>query len=157
MRSIEVDEDVYSTLEGKVLGFGDTPNFVLRRLLGIGPPSTAPTARPPAVKAPAQTHKRGKAPKTNLRDLVRVGSMSEGQVLFMHDYQGNKINGAQASVRGNDLEYKGSIYSMSALTREFMKKQGYDSDSYRGPQFWYTAQGKSVKDLWDKYLKAFGN
>lgn len=78
-------------------------------------------------------------------------------MLFMHDYQANKINGAQATVRGNDLEYKGNIYSMSALTREFMKKQGYDSDSYRGPQFWYTAQGKSVKELWDEYLKAFGS
>lgn len=160
MRTIEVDDEVYSTLESKVQGFGDTPNFVLRRLLGIrSTPSTAtaPGSQPTVPKAPAQKHKRGKAPKTNLRDLVRVGSLSEGQMLFMHDYQGNKINGVQATVRGNDLEYKGNIYSMSALTREVMKKQGYDSDSYRGPQFWYTAQGKSVKELWDEYLMAFGN
>lgn len=158
MRSIEVDDEVYSTLESKVQGFGDTPNFVLRRLLGIGPATiTALASRPSVPKAPTQKRKRGKAPKTNLRDLVRVGSLSEGQMLFMHDYQGSKINGVQAAVHGNDLEYKGHIYSMSALTREVMKKQGYDSDSYRGPQFWYTAQGKSVKELWDEYLKAFGN
>jgi hypothetical protein len=158
MRSIEVDDEVYHALESKVRGFGDTPNLVLRRLLGIGSaPSAALAPRPSTPKAPAQQRKRGKAPKTNLRDLVRIGSLSEGQVLFMHDYQGNKINGVQAAVRGNDLEYKGNIYSMSALTREVMKKQGYDSDSYRGPQFWYTVQGKSVKELWDEYLKAFGN
>lgn len=155
MRSIEVDDDVYTTLEAKVRGFGDTPNLVLKRLLGVGALSQPQVTKPIAVYAPSQKRKRGKAPKTNLRDLVRVGSLSEGQVLFMHDYQGNKINAVEASIRGNDLEYKGNIYSMSALSKEVMKKQGYDSDSYRGPQFWYTGHGKSVKELWDEYLKAF--
>ena len=155
MRSIEVDDDVYKSLETRVQGFGDTPNLVLRRLLGIGSVVAVATPRLTGGEAVPQKHKRGKAPKTNLRDLVRVGSLSEGQVLFMHDYQSNRIDGVQATIRGNDLEYKGNVYSMSALACEHMKSQGYDSDSYRGPQFWYTAQGKSVKELWDEYLKAF--
>ncbi|MGE0116090.1 MAG: hypothetical protein AB7T07_14560 [Steroidobacteraceae bacterium] len=155
MRSIEVDDEVYKLLEGKVQSFGDSPNLVLKRLLGIELPATAlPTPQSPLSRSPVRKHKRGKAPKTNLRDLIRVGSLSEGQVLFMHDYQGNKISGVQAIIRGNDLEYKGNMYSMSALALKHMKSQGYDSNSYRGPQFWYTAQGKSVKELWDEYLKA---
>jgi hypothetical protein len=155
MRNVELDDDVFQALERRVQGFGDTPNLVVRRLLGIAPLVATPKAEPKPSNVSTQKHKRGKAPKTNLRDLVRVGSLSEGQVLFMRDYQGNEIKGVQATVRGNDLEFKGNIYSMSALTRQHMKSQGYDSDSYRGPQFWYTAKGKSVKELWDEYLKAF--
>jgi hypothetical protein len=156
MPSIEVDVDVYKFLESKVQGFGDTPNAVLRRFLGISAITTKnPSPLSSPSRAPLKTQ-RGKAPKTNLRDLVRVGSLKEGQALFLHDYQGNKIDGVQALIRGNDLEYKGRTYSMSALTRDFMKSKGYDSESYRGPQFWFTAQGRSVKDLWDEYLRVLG-
>jgi len=154
MPTIEVDVDVYKFLESKVQGFGDTPNSVLRRFLGVSSGVAVGAPSTPRVTSPRKH--RGKAPKTNLRDLVRVGSLTEGQVLFFHDYQGNKINGVQALIRGNDLEYKGNTYSMSALACNLMKGQGYQSDSYRGPQFWFTAQGRSVKELWDEYLKVLG-
>ena len=158
MRSIEIDNDVYSFLEAKVQGFDDTPNFVLRRLLGITTaPSEEASSRPPVPIPSKQKRKRGKAPKTNLRELVRIGSLSEGQTLYMHDYQCIRISGAEAEVRGNNLEYNGKLYSMSALTRDIMKKQGYGSNSYRGPQFWYTAQGECIKDMWDEYLREFSN
>ena len=158
MRSIEIDNDVYSFLEAKVQGFDDTPNFVLRRLLGIKTASSEEASSRPPVPIPSKLkRKRGKAPKTNLRDLVRVGSLSEGQTLYMHDYQGNKINGVQAQIRGNSLEYNGRFYSMSKLVREVMNKRGYGSNSFRGPQFWYTAQGKCIKDMWDEYLREFSN
>ena len=153
MYKIEVDESVYKFLERKVQGFGDTPNVVLRRLLGIGTLVSQPP-KPVETKLP-QKGKRSKAPKANFRDLVRVGSLSEGQVLYLHDYRGSKINGVQAHIQGNDLEYKGQLHSMSALARDQMKIQGYDNDSYRGPEHWFTAQGRSIKDLWDEYLKTF--
>lgn len=152
MQRIEVDDEVYRALENRVRSFGETPNSVLRREFGI---DTAPT--PPNFGGPpraAKKGRRGKAPKASLHYLVLTGSLADGQLLFMHDYQGNRIDGVKAKVRGKNLEYEGGIYSMSALTREHMKRQGYESDYYRGPQFWYTAEGKSVKDLWDEYLKS---
>lgn len=152
MRKIEVDDEVYSWLEKQVQGFGDTPNAALRRLLGIGVGNSAPT-RPSTSPLDSANHSRGKAPKTNLIDLVRAKMLSEGQILYFHDYQGKRINGIQARISGNKLEYKGRLYSMSALTRELMKNQGYANDSYRGPQFWYTADGHSAKDIWERYLK----
>ncbi len=154
MQKIEVDDSVYQFLESKVQGFGDSPNFVLRRLLGIGT-AKLQASKPVETKSSHAASKRGKAPKANLRDLVRVGSLAEGQVLYLHDYRGAKVGGVQAHIRGNDLDCKGQIQSMSALARDHMKIQGYDNDSYRGPEHWFTAQGRSVKDLWDEYLKAF--
>ncbi|HET7062045.1 MAG TPA: hypothetical protein VFI43_07690 [Nitrosospira sp.] len=154
MQKIDVDDDVYQFLESKVQGFGDTPNTVLRRLLGIGA-SKLQASNSGDIKHPHATSMRGKAPKANLRDLVRVGSLSEGQVLYLHDYRGTKVGGVEACIHGNNLEYKGQIQSMSALARAHMKIQGYDNDSYRGPEHWFTAQGQSVKDLWIEYLKAF--
>ncbi|MDQ1362750.1 MAG: SeqA protein [Pseudomonadota bacterium] len=154
MQKIEVDDNVYQFLESKVQGFGDSPNIVLRRLLGIGTPKLQ-ASKPVATKSPSAGSKRGKAPKANLQDLVRIGSLSEGQVLYLHDYRGTKISGVQAYIRGNDLECEGKMQSMSALARDHMKNQGYDNDSYRGPEHWFTAQGRSIKDLWDEYLKEF--
>ena len=61
--------------------------------------------------------------------------------------------GIQANIRGNQLDYKGEIISMSALTKKIMKEHGYQSDAYRGPKFWYTSDGKSVSELWEEYLK----
>jgi hypothetical protein len=149
MRKIEVDDEVYGWLEKQVQGFGETPNAVLRRLLGIG----VNTARPSTSPLAGSKSSRGKAPKTDLKKLVRAKMLSEGQLLYFHDYQGKKVNGIQARLNGNKLEHKGRLYSMSALTRDVMKSQGYENESYRGPQFWYTAAGISVKDLWDEYLK----
>lgn len=155
MRTIQVDDEVYQTLEGLVQGFGDTPNTVLRRVLGVSPRGARPVDGRAAPKPRGMSGggKRGKAPKANLRDLVRIGSLAEGQTLYMHDYQGARLEGVSARIHGNDLEYKGNRLSMSALTRKIMRDLGYQSDSYRGPQFWYTDEGKSVKELWEEYLR----
>jgi hypothetical protein len=154
VQKIDVDDSVYQFLESKVQGFGDTPNVVLKRLLGIGTPKLQ-ASNSIEIRSPKAGSMRGKAPKANFRDLVRAGSLSEGQVLYLHDYRGAKVSGVQAHIHGNDLECEGKIQSMSALARNHMKIQGYDNDSYRGPEHWFTAQGRSVKDLWDEYLKVF--
>ena len=83
-----------------------------------------------------------------------MGSLREGQKLYLHDYQGNRLPGIEAVLRGNQLEYKGQFYSMSALTKKLMQQQGYQSDAYRGPKFWHTQDGRSVSELWDEYMKA---
>lgn len=155
MTTIEVDGEVYRALESRVRSFGETPNTVLRREFGLDSVSARSNLEQSLSKEATRKPKGGKAPKANLQDLVRVGFLANGQVLYMHDYQGNRIDGIEAKVRGNALEQEGSTHSMSALTRKHMKYQGYESDSYRGPQFWYTAEGKSVRDLWDEYLKRY--
>jgi hypothetical protein len=160
VKAIEVDADVYRYLESKVRGFGDTPNFVLRRELGLdtslAPASSAPVLapvhtepRPPVANIRA----RGKAPKTRLSELIRVGTLTSGQTLYFRDYQGNKIDGVEATIRGDDLVYKGVARSMSDLTAELMKGLGYSNDSYRGPDFWFTKNGQRIRDLWDAHLK----
>lgn len=153
MHTIQVDDEVYRILESRVQGFGETPNKVLRREFGIDTGYSPSTEAQRLSNGSSPKPNGSKAPKASLRELVRVGRLAEGQELFMHDYQGNRIDGVKAEVRGNDLEHEGRICSMSALAREHMRRRGYESDSYRGPHFWHTAEGKSVKDLWDEYLR----
>ena len=149
MHNIDVDDEVFRALEERVTGFGDTPNQVIRRVLKLD------ESKPQRPSTPKRRDVRriSKGPKTNLKDLIVDGSLSEGQTLFLHDYKGNSINGLEAIIRGNQLEYDGEFLSLSALTKKLMKEQGYQSDSYRGPQFWCTSGGRSVKELWDEYLK----
>lgn len=152
MRTIQVDDDVYGELERRVSGFGDTPNLVMRRLLKIGSKTPISPSPQSVVKKPQRD--KGKAQRTNLKALVSVGSLKEGQALYIHDYQGNRLQGVEATVRGDKLEFNGEIVSMSALTRTVMQDRGYQNTQYRGPKFWFTAEGKSVMELWDEYLKA---
>ena len=97
MNSIQVDDEVYKALETMVTGFSDTPNQVLRRLLKINGGKNE-TFIKPKRKIKSAT---GKAPKTNILELINKGLLQEGQKLFLHDYQGNKINGIEAVLRGN--------------------------------------------------------
>jgi len=148
MVTIEIDEELYAFLTNQAIAFVDkTPNDVLRRLLKIN-------------KEPAQTprrfepnKRRRKKPKTNLSDLVSAGLLNNGQELFLHDYQGNKINGHRTVLSNGFLLYNGQTYSMSDLARSLLKENGFQSDSVRGPIFWYTENGKSIKELWDIFLK----
>jgi hypothetical protein len=154
MPTIKVDDEVFGALENRVQGFGDSPNAVLRRILEIAHRVEVPRKQVTSTRAGRGILlKRERAPKTDLGELIRVESLMEGQPLFMHDYQGNRIEGIEAVVRGNYLEFEGQRTSMSAVTSDLMQKAGFQGTSYRGPQFWYTADGKSVKELWDEYLR----
>jgi len=42
--------------------------------------------------------------------------------------------------------------SMSGLARALLHEQGYETDAVRGPAFWFTENGSSIKDLWEQYL-----
>ena len=148
MVTIAIDDELYSFLTNQAIAFVDkTPNDVLKRLLKIG----KSTVRPDRIIHP--TMRRRKKPKTNLADLVNTGLLKNGQELFLHDYQGNNINGYKAKLSNGFLLYDEQSFSMSDLARMLLKQNGFQSDSVRGPIFWYTENGQSIKELWDIFLK----
>ena len=167
METIEIDVDVFSYLQKHAVPFVDTPNTTLRRLLGIGVAEDSLLS--------TTTHEdelslsdldaffadktrlpgpRSKAPKADLRLLARVGIIKNGEKLYLIDYQGNRVQGVQATITGSDLLYDGARYSMSNLAKEILTKHGFKSTSVRGPGHWSTEEGKTVKDLWQRYLES---
>lgn len=148
MISVEIDDEVYSLLTNQAIAFVEkTPNDVLRRLLKISKPKFQP------IHQSGGNNRGRKKPKTNLSDLINAGLLVDGQELFLHDYQGNKLNGNKAKLFNGFLLYNAKSYSMSDLAQILLKENGFKSDSVRGPIFWYTENGKSIKDLWDVFLK----
>lgn len=143
MRKIEVDDEVYAYLESTVSRFFETPNQILRRILNLGKSEVSPP----------EIQKQQKRPKANLSDLVKVGLLQENQKLFLHDYQGNKIDGYEATLFQGSLAWKNQSYSMSGLAKILLKQKGYASDSIRGPAHWYTSDGISIKDIWESFLE----
>jgi len=148
-----------------------TFSAALRRVLGIGEAGTsAAGARgashssasaasaadnpPDDLDAPlvgaTAVRPRAKAPKANLKELVRAGLLRDGQELVLVDYQSNKHQQFKARIAGGMLHFKGQHYSMSDLARDLLKKIGYQSDSVRGPTHWATVSGASVRDLWQQ-------
>ena len=95
---------------------------------------------------------RLKAPKANLKELVRAGLLRNGEELFLVDYHGARLQQYRATISGGGLQLKGQHYSMSDLARDSLKKVGYQSDSVRGPAHWANAKGVTVKDLWQQLL-----
>lgn len=146
MVNIEIDEEVYSFLTHQAIAFVEkTPNDVLKRLLNVNKPAVEP-------KNNSGVSRRRKKPKTNLSDLVSAGFLVNGQELFLHDYHGKKIEGNEAKLLNGFLEFNSKSYSMSDLAQILLKENGFKSDSVRGPLFWYTENGKSIKELWDVFL-----
>jgi negative regulator of replication initiation len=163
MKTIEIDDDVFAYLETIPRSFDETtPNLVLRRLFGINgstaqSPKESPTASNvgfsarPAPSRPAIAGARTKAPKAQLRLLVKKGFLRDGQTLYLIDYQGNRVKEISASVSGNHLVYSGQSYSMSNLAQQLLQREGgFGSDSVRGPAHWVTDDGKTVKALWQE-------
>ena len=96
---------------------------------------------------------RSRAPKADLRELVRLGVLTEGQELVFVDYKGHLQPKHKATVVGADLAYRRVRYSMSALSSLLLKQEGYIAESVRGPDHWATADGKRIRQLWEIALK----
>ena len=124
MRKIEIDDEVYTYLERNVTGFFETPNQILRRILQLDKKDVAPNNS-------RTIRRRRKKPKTNLTSLIESGLLEENQVLYLHDYQGNRISGYEAILRQSALFWENHSYSMSELAKILLQKQGYSSDSVR--------------------------
>ena len=151
MPRIDIDDAVFKYLQSKAVAFVETPNDTLRRLLGVDAAVKLVPEVPPAARAKAM-----RKPKANLGGLSRAGLLANGQKLFLRDYQGRPVPNATAYVGGDGIfanHDRKRLYSMSDLAQELLKKQGYQSDSVRGPSHWYTEDGQSITDLWEKYLR----
>ena len=144
MKIIQVDDDVYAFLQRKAIAFEETPGMTLRRLLKLG----ARAMRPRTLPGPRATPGR-RRPKADLEILISAGALEPGETLELRDCQGRKINGCEASVAGNSLQFHGRRYSMSNLAQMLLNQHGYESKAVRGPAFWFTRSGQSIKDLWD--------
>lgn len=152
MRQIEIDDEVFAYLQGKALAFVETPNKTLRRLFELDKASPKP-----AVAKLTATKIKKKQPKANLPVLISSGLIQEGQSVFLVDYQDNQLPKYRAVINGSSLKWQGNSYSMSDLARELLKKEGYNSNSVRGPAHWVTEDGVTIKRLWQQHLGTAAN
>jgi hypothetical protein len=151
MPRIDIDDAVFKFLQSKAVAFVETPNDTLRRLLGVDA-----AMKPASNVRPASSVKAVRKPKAHLGGLIRAGLLTNGQKLFLRDYQGRPVPNAVAYVGGDGIfahQDRKRLYSMSDLAQELLKKQGYQSESVRGPSHWYTEDGHSITDLWEKHLR----
>jgi hypothetical protein len=170
MKTVQVDDEVYAYIKSKAEPyepFKETePNMTLRRLLGLEPraaessrASFPPTSgrgesKMTALTTPSRFQR--KSPKVDLYELVAKGLLQDDQTLYLYDYQKRRVPGYQAKLSGRFLIYEGKHYSMSELAKHLLKLLGYRSESVRGPMFWGTDDGFTVKDLWEKAAKRNG-
>lgn len=152
MKKIEIDSEVFAFLQSKAIAFVEQPNDTLRRLLGIDNRQLYTHMNMMQMsKIGGETDKKKKGPRTDLKRLVQAGLLKEGQVLFMHDYKGNKIAGKEAIVSNGKLLYEGKEDSMSKIAQKLLVEAGYAKTFVRGPIFWKNEEGISVKSLWTRY------
>ncbi len=155
MPRIEIDDDVYGYLQTRAIAFVEKPNDTLRRLLGISASTDRVTESASISLVEGRDRNERKKPKANLGALVARGVVTIGQKLYLHDHQGRRVPGAEAYVGGHGI-FSGPdrkrLCSMSDLAQELLKKEGYQSDSVRGPSHWYTEEGRSITELWGEYL-----
>jgi hypothetical protein len=157
MKKIEIDDEVFAYLQSKAIPFVDSPNLTLRRLFKLnGTSAKTDIVNSKKLQVPISRELRKKRPKANLPSLVQAGLLDEGQVLYLHDYQGNQIGnqirGYEAKVSGKSLLWNNKIVSMSELASQCLKSEGFSSSSVRGPAHWYNADSISVKELWNQFL-----
>ena len=149
MRTIEIDDDVFAYLQKNAIPYVENhPNLTLRRLFKLNGKEFNLDSFSEDKRS-----KGRKKQKTRLPDLVRANLLREGQTLFLHDYQGKRVKGYEATISGKDLLWKGSLFSMSELAKDCLKAVGFRSDSVQGPARWYNSDGISVKELWDQFLR----
>ena len=151
MKPIEIDDEVFAYLESKAIPYIETtPNLTLRRLFNLnGKTSSGGISK---GRAPQSKDRRRKQLKTKLQTLIKDGLIREGQTLFLHDYQGRRIEGYEAIISGKSLIWNGKSYSMSKLAETCLKKEGYTSNSVQGPARWFNSDDISVLDLWSQLL-----
>lgn len=146
MKNIEIDDEVYQYLQRKAIAYTEEPNDTLRRLFSLND-------KIPTVGKYITKYIR-RRPRTSLRTLKNEGIITEGQVLHFRDYRENPIEGITAVITGEKLLYKKEILSMSEHAVYILKEIGYSAEDVRGPQFWYTEDGKSIMQLWNEYLQS---
>lgn len=177
MRTFTVEDDVVALVWEQAepapfeqLSFSEALRRVLARkaqqAMPVAPP-TLPKSKPSAPDADALIAElltlpasaaggRNRAPKADLRELVRLGILEEGQELIFFDYKGHPKPKHKAILNGPNLIYQQVRYSMSALSSILLKQEGYTAESVRGPDHWGTVEGKRIRELWEGVLTQRG-
>lgn len=153
METIEIDDEVFVYLQGESTWGETSPNETLRRLLGIDNAKPRQSPGPIPSNDTRTRGRRKKGRKADLSVLIRAGILREGQKLYLHDYQGNRLGDYAAVVSGKGLLWKGQQFSMSKLASIYFQQEGYTNTSFRGPMYWCTEDGVSVLDLWHQYRR----
>ena len=164
MRTFPIDNDLVAMVwqAAKPQPFESlTFNDALRRILST--PIAKPTIAKEGVNGEALLKElenwgnsdanRKRAPRADLRQLVKLGKLKEGQDLYFIDYRGNLKKDARATISGQDLVFAGQRYSMTALAREFLQESGFAGGAVRGPAHWALKNGTRVQDLWQAVLE----
>jgi len=150
MQTIEIDEEVFTYLQSKAIPYKEiNPNMTLRRLFHLN--ATSPSEGGEKSKATNTAGKKRK-PRTHLNTLVQASLLREGQTLFLHDYQNNKVDGYEATISGDRLLWNKKPYSMSKLAEIGLKEIGFTSNAVRGPSHWLTSDGISIEEIWNRFL-----
>jgi hypothetical protein len=84
--------------------------------------------------------------------LIRIGVLFDGQ-RFTLQHGSRKYTDYTATISGKKLIWQGKRYSMSDLAGNALESIGLDGKSVRGPLYWFTEEGKSIKELWEQYLR----
>jgi predicted transcriptional regulator len=148
MKTIEIDEEVYAYLQKEAFPFEEpTPNHVIRRIIGLDK----------KVPDPLKPKSEGgsKAPKANLVKLVEQGFLKDGQKLYLN-YKGQNLSMKyEATISGNKFIYDSNLYTMSRLVAEILEQEGcgIQSKSYRGPEYWVTSEGVSIRQMWEQFQR----
>lgn len=149
-RKIEVDEQVYSYLLKNIKDFNETPNSVLRRLFRLGSSPGLLDTGTTEEDGDLISDKSKRKPQTKISELVNKGYLGDGEKLHLKI---NDVVVCTAKIQGDLLDWQSRQYSMSALAVKFLQEQGYETEHARGPAYWFTNEGISVKELWDEYLE----
>src|SRR5689334_23070237 len=98
MPRIDIDEDVFRYLQSRAIAYVEKPNDTLRRLfqLEASTKELGTTSRTPSAVTPEARPVGRKRPKANLGALVAAGVVGLGQKLYLHDYQRERVPGAEA-------------------------------------------------------------
>ncbi len=150
MRKIEIDDEVYEYLQDKAIPYVENPNDTLRRLFGIKQEIAKGLSNKNIWKS-----RHPKTPKADLQELVLSGLLEEGQEVFFNYKEMRLSKKYEATVSENHLLWNGKIYTMTGLVKFILRQEGkaIPSEAYRGPEYWYNSDYRSVKDLWEQYLK----
>lgn len=151
MKTIEIDDEVYAYLQRMTIPYYEpTLNHVIRRLLEL--PKKVPQKE--TFKTPTRKLNGTKTRKADLAKLVQSGRLQEGQKLVLINKGKRLSKEYMAEISGNRLLYQNKIYTMSKLVAEIFDQEGcgIPSKSYRGPGYWHTSNGTSVRKLWEDYL-----
>lgn len=97
---------------------------------------------------------RMRQPRASLSTLVEAGILTEGQRLVLKDFKGEVVEGVDAEVRDGQVWFNGRNWAMSKLAGRELGRRGYNSPAFRGPNHWFTEDGKSIRELWEAYLEA---